>query len=133
MALTYNICQRLLPPFESAPNPLEIGEKVTRNPGVDVNLDLNSSAKSAHKPEVVDILPVTEGRGSQKRCRKHPSTLYKCDCGKIITESDIKHGEGLIKCNKAGCEMRWVSPWFYLWRNGRYLLCRTVSHEMCLP
>ena len=64
MALTYNICQRLLPPFESAPNPLEIGEEVTQNPGIDVNLDLNSSAESAHKPEVADILPVTEGRGS---------------------------------------------------------------------
>ena len=133
MALTYNICQRLLPPFESAPNPLEIGEEVTRNPGVDVNPDLNSSAESAHKPEVADILPVTEGRGSRKRRGKHPSTLYECDCGEIITESDIERGEGLIECNKAGCETRWVSPWFYLWRNGGYLLCRIVSHEMCLP
>ena len=44
------------------------------------------------------------------------------DCGEIITESDIERGEGLIKCNKAGCETRWVSPWFYLWRNGGYLL-----------
>ena len=117
MALTYNICQHLLPPFESAPNPLEIGEQVTRNPGVDVNPDLNSFAESMHKPEVADILPVTEGRGSRKRCRKHPSTLYECDCGEIIiiiTESDIERGEGLIECNKAGCETGWVSPWFYL-------------------
>ena len=90
MALTYNICQHLLPPFESAPNILEIGEEVTRDPRVDVNSDLNSSAESVHKQEVADILPVTEGRGSQKRRRKHPSTLYECDCGEIITGSDIE-------------------------------------------
>jgi len=89
MALTYNICQRLLPPFESASNALEIGEEVIRDPGVDIHPDLNPPAKTVCKPEVTDIpLKVTEGRGSRKRHGKHPSTLYECDCGEIITMSE---------------------------------------------
>ena len=39
--------------------------------------------------------------------RKHPVTLYECDCGEIILRSEVQtleRGEGFIECNKAGCE-----------------------------
>lgn len=107
---TYNVCQCLLPPVESAPNPLEI-EEVIRDPAIDISLDLNRSIEIVREPEVTDIPPVMEGRGGRKRHGKHPSTLYECDCGEIITRNEIEQGDGLIECNKAGCETRWVSPW----------------------
>ena len=55
--------------------------------------------------------PVIVGpeRGSRKRCGKQPSTLYECDCGEVISRDDLKQGDGVIECNKAGCETRWVS------------------------
>ena len=43
---------------------------------------------------------------SWKRCGKHPTTLY---CGENISGSEVEQGEGLVKCNKAGCETRWLS------------------------
>ena len=60
--------------------------------------------------EVVET-PVIAGPecGSRKRHGKQPSTLYKCDCGEVISRDDLKQGDGVIECNKAGCETRWVS------------------------
>jgi hypothetical protein len=79
MALTYNICQRLLPPFESAPNALEIEEGVIQDPSIDIHPDLNPSAETVRKPEVqvtdIQVPLITEGRGGRKRCGKHPSTI----------------------------------------------------------
>ena len=102
---TYNICQCLLPPVESAPNPLEIKE-VIWDPAIDISLDLNHSIEIVCEPEVTDIPPVMEGWGGQKHYGKHPSTLYECDCREIIIWNEIEQGNGLIKCNKAGCETR---------------------------
>ena len=63
--------------------------------------------------ETVTEVPATnEGRGNRKRRGKHPVTLYECDCGEIISGSEVERGEGLIECNKAGCETRWVSLQF---------------------
>ena len=54
--------------------------------------------------------PVIAGpeRRSRKRRGKQPSTLYECDCGKVISRDDLKQGDGAIECNKAGCETRSV-------------------------
>ena len=59
--------------------------------------------------ELAEEPAMTEGRGSRKRRGKHPTTLYECDCGEVISGGEVEHGEGLIECNKAGCETQWVS------------------------
>ena len=60
--------------------------------------------------EVVET-PVIMGpeRGSCKCHGKQPSTLYECNCGEVISRDDLKQGDGVIECNKAGCETQWVS------------------------
>ena len=62
------------------------------------------------KTEVVET-PVIAGPEcrSHKHRGKQPSTLYECDCGEVILRDDLKQGDGVIECNKAGCETRWVS------------------------
>jgi len=35
----------------------------------------------------------------------------ECDCGEVILGGKVEQGEGLIECNKIGCETRWVNPW----------------------
>ena len=68
--------------------------------------------KSAASPSVQQVRKpeLAEGWGNQKRCGKHPTTLYECDCREVILGGEVEQGEGLIECNKAGCETRWVSP-----------------------
>lgn len=64
-------------------------------------------SETVHNPEITDIQLVMEGWASWKYCGKHPYTLYKCDCGEIITANKIEQDKGLIECYKVGCETRW--------------------------
>jgi len=108
--LTYHVFQPPLPSFEPTLNPAEIEEEYVRNSGVDTHADSGPSVQTVGMLETVTEVPATdEGRGSRKRRGKHPTTLYECDCGEIISGSEVERGEGLIECNKAGCETRWVS------------------------
>ena len=81
-----------------------------RKPGVDIHADSGPSVQTVGVLETVAEVPATnEGRGSRKRRTKHPTTLYKCNCGENISGSEVEQGEGLVEYNKAGCETRWVS------------------------
>ena len=98
------------PSFEPTRNPAEIEEEYVRNPGVDIHADSGPSVQTVGVLETVAEVPATnEGRGSRKRRGKHLTTLYECDCGENISGSEVEQSEGLVECNKAGCETRWVS------------------------
>ena len=99
-----------VPSLEPAPNILDLEGRAVENPGVDIESAASPSAQPVRKPELAEVPITTEGRGNQKRRGKHPTTLYECDCGEVISGGEVEEGEGLIECNKAGCEMRWVSP-----------------------
>jgi hypothetical protein len=87
--LTYSFFQPALPSSESNINPPEVEGEGARNPGVDVDLDSGPSVQ-IHRDEVTEVTATTEGRGSQKRRGKHPTTLYECDCGETISGGNIE-------------------------------------------
>ena len=103
-----NFYQHSLPSPKPTSNPNNKREVVQR-PGVSINVDSSPFAQTVCKTELTEEPAMTEGRGSQKRQGKHPTTLYECDCGEVISGGEVECGEGLIECNKAGCETRWVS------------------------
>lgn len=106
----YHVFQPPPPSFEPTLNPAEIEEEYVRNPGVDTCADSGPSVQTVSMLEMVTEVPATnKGWGSQNQCGKHPTTLYECDCREIISGSEVEQGEGLVECNKAGCETRWVS------------------------
>ena len=105
---THYFCQHSLPSFEPTSNPNNEREAV-QMPGVSIDVDSSPFAQTVRETELVKEPAMTEGRGSWKRRGKHPTTLYECDCGEIISGGEVEDGEGLIECNKAGCETRWVS------------------------
>ena len=74
-------------------------------------MDSSPFAQTVRGTELAEEPAMTEpeGRGSRKRRGKHPTMLYECDCREVISGSEVEHGEGLIECNKAGCETQWVS------------------------
>ena len=109
--LTYCFFQPPLSTFEPDLNPPKIGGDVVQNPGIDIDLDSGPSVQEVRRYEVAEVPAATEGRGSRKRRGKHPTMLYECDCGEVILGGEVERGEGLIECNKIGCETRWVSPW----------------------
>jgi len=80
-------------------------------PGVSIDVDSSPFAQTVRGTELAEEPAMTEpeGRGSRKRRGKHPTMLYECDCREAISGSEVEHGEGLIECNKAGCETQWVS------------------------
>jgi hypothetical protein len=108
------ILQLPLPSFEPAPSPNapDIQGGGDENLGVDIESTPSPSVQPVSNEEV--SIP-TEGRGNRKRRAKHPTRLYECDCGEVISGGEIERGEGLIECKKAGCETRWVSPRFQFW------------------
>ena len=110
----------LVPSLEPAPNILHLEGRAVENPGVDIKSAVSHLAQPVCKPELAEVPTTTEGRGNRKRCGKHPTTLYECDCGEVISGGEVEEGEGLIECNKAGCEMRWVSPCLWCWKTGQY-------------
>ena len=65
--------------------------------------------KKALEVWIFYLLIIQLSQGNRKRRGKHPVTLCECDCGEIISGSEVERGEGFIECNKAGCETRWVS------------------------
>ena len=109
--MTYHVFQPPPPSFKPTRNPAEIEEEeYVGNPGVDIHADSGPLVQTVGMLETVAEVPATnKGRGSRKRRRKHPNTLYKCDCGENISGSEVEQGEGLVECNKAGCESEWVS------------------------
>jgi hypothetical protein len=129
--LTYKFFQPSAPSFEPNLNAPGVEGERLRNPGVDIDSDLGHSVYGVHRREVAEVLATAEGRGSRKRRRRHPTTLYECDCGEIIPGGDVERGDGLIECNKAGCETRWVSPQRSVQKNRLLLTIHSiVSYEV---
>jgi hypothetical protein len=94
--LTYHIFQSPPPSFEPTLNPAEIEEKYVRNPGVDTHVDSGPLVRAVSMFETVTKIPATnEGQGSWKQHRKHPITLYRCNCREIISGSKVEWGEGV--------------------------------------
>ena len=108
--MTYLFFQPPLPSFNPDINTPEIERDEVQTAAVDVESDSAPSAQRVYRRDIIEVPATTEGRGSRKRRGKHPTTLYECDCGEIISGSDVERGEGLVECNKAGCETQWVSP-----------------------
>ena len=94
-----------VPSLEPAPNILDLEGRAVENPGVNIESAVSPSAQPVCKPELAEVPTTTEGRGNRKRRGKHLTTLYECDCREVILGGEVEEGEGLIECNKAGCEM----------------------------
>ena len=77
-----------------------IENDTVQHPAIDVNPESDSIPLIQREPSSVPvmaktILTVSEGRGSQKHHGKHPSTLFECDCGEVISGSNIEQDESL--------------------------------------
>ena len=47
--------------------------------------------------------------GRKQKARDLHVILEVCTCGKAVTNEEISTGKGIIRCESAGCETRWVS------------------------
>ena len=71
-------------------HPADVEEECVRSTGVDTYADSGPLVQIVGMLETVTEVPATnEGRGSRKRRGKHPVTLYECDCGEIISGSEV--------------------------------------------
>jgi hypothetical protein len=53
------------------------------------------------------VIEEINGRSKRKRVRREADALNGCLCGKVL--DDLTDLDGVLKCNQAGCETRWVS------------------------
>lgn len=117
-----------LPSSKPTPSGPHIQGETVENLRVHIEPTSTASAQTVSNEEVPTI---TEGWGGRKRRVKHPTRLYECDCREIISHGELEQGEGVIECNKSGCEMRWVSGFSSLKSKPLLTILVIVPYEMC--